>query len=151
MNNSITTHDVVMIGAGQAALTAAIYTTREEIDTVLYEKAIVGGLAATTDWIDNYPGYAQGIEGIRLADELRGQAERFGAKISFGEVQKIERSSTGIHVTTDSGEVHARAVLIATGSDHRANSAYPAKQNTMLEAYTTVQRVMARFIKTNDS
>lgn len=108
-----------MIGAGPAALTAAIYTTREEIETVLYEKGIVGGLAATTDWIDNYPGYAEGIEGMRLADELRGQAERFGAKIEFGEVHKIEQDGENLKLTTDSGEVSAKAVLIATGSDYR--------------------------------
>jgi len=111
--------DVVMIGAGPAALTAAIYTTREEIETVLYEKGVVGGLAATTDWIDNYPGYAEGIEGTRLADELKGQAERFGAKIEFGEVQKIEQDGENLKLTTDSGEVSAKAVLIATGSDYR--------------------------------
>lgn len=112
-------HDVAMIGAGPAALTAAIYTTREEIETVLYEKGVVGGLATTTDWIDNYPGYAEGIEGTRLADELKGQAERFGAKIEFGEVQKIERDGDNIKLTTDSGEVLAKAALIATGSDYR--------------------------------
>lgn len=113
------THEIVMIGAGPAALTAAIYTTREDIDTVLYEKGLVGGLAATTDWIDNYPGYAKGIEGLRLADELREQAERFGAKIAFADVEKIERSDDKIKVTATSGEVYAQAVLIATGSDHR--------------------------------
>lgn len=112
-------HDAVMVGAGPAALTAAIYTTREEIETVLYEKAIVGGLAATTDWIDNYPGYAQGVEGLRLADELREQAERFGAKIEFGTVEKIERSDDVIKLLIDGNEVLARSVLIATGSDHR--------------------------------
>lgn len=119
MSDTHTVHDVVMIGAGPAALTAAIYTTREEIDTVLYEKGVVGGLAATTDWIDNYPGYAQGIEGMRLADELRGQAERFGAKIEFGEVTRLAREDGVIHLTTDGGDVYARTVLIATGSDYR--------------------------------
>ena len=112
-------HELVIVGAGPAALTAAIYTTREDIDTTLYEKAVVGGLAATTDWIDNYPGYAKGIEGVRLADELRGQAERFGAKIEFGEVQKIERKDGKVALTVDGNEIEAKAVLIATGSDHR--------------------------------
>ena len=119
MDTSHPLHDVIMIGAGPAALTAAIYTTREEIETTLYEKAVVGGLAATTDWIDNYPGYAAGVEGIKLAEELRAQAERFGAKIEYGEVQKIMRKGDRIRLDTDGGEVHARAVLIATGSDHR--------------------------------
>ncbi len=112
-------HDVVIIGAGPAALTAAIYTTREEIETVLYEKGIVGGLAATTDWIDNYPGYMKGIEGLRLADELRGQAERFGAKIEFGEVKKLERDGDTFKLSIDDGDVYARAVLLATGSNYR--------------------------------
>lgn len=112
-------HDVVIIGAGPAALAAAIYTTREEIETVLYEKGIVGGLAATTDWIDNYPGYMKGIEGLRLADELRGQAERFGAKIEFGEVKKLERDGDTFKLSIDDGDVYARAVLLATGSNYR--------------------------------
>ena len=60
--------EVVMIGAGPSALSAAIYTTREDIDTVLYEKGVIGGLAAITDKVDNYPGFADGIEGMALAD-----------------------------------------------------------------------------------
>ena len=74
-------HDVIIIGAGPAALTAAIYTTREDIETVLFERGVVGGLAAVTDWIDNYPGFPQGVAGLELADKMREQAERFGAKI----------------------------------------------------------------------
>ena len=118
-NNDTQTHELVVIGAGPAALAAAIYTTREEIETVLYEKGIVGGLAATTDWIDNYPGYMKGIEGLRLADELRGQAERFGAKIEFGDVTKLERQGDLLKLRVDNKDVTARAVLIATGSNYR--------------------------------
>ncbi len=119
MNKTKDIHDLVVIGAGPAALAAAIYTTREEIDTTLYEKGIVGGLAATTDWIDNYPGYMKGIEGLRLADELRGQAERFGTKIEFGEVKSLKRDGEAIILTVDDSEVRSRAVLIATGSNYR--------------------------------
>ena len=118
-NNDTQTHELVVIGAGPAALAAAIYTTREEIETVLYEKGIVGGLAATTDWIDNYPGYMKGIEGLRLADELRGQAERFGAKIEFGDVTKLERQGDLLKLRVDNKDVTAKAVLIATGSNYR--------------------------------
>lgn len=118
-NDEKTIHDVVIIGAGPAALAAAIYTTREEIETTLYEKSIVGGLAATTDWIDNYPGYMKGIEGLRLADELRGQAERFGAKIEFGEVKELQRQGDEVKLIVDDKEVYARAVLVATGSNYR--------------------------------
>lgn len=119
MKTSTNSHQLVVIGAGPAALAAAIYTTREEIDTTLYEKGIVGGLAATTDWIDNYPGYMKGIEGLRLADELRGQAERFGTKIEFGEVTKLNRHDSGVSLVVDGNEVTADAVLIATGSNYR--------------------------------
>lgn len=112
-------HDVLVVGAGPAALTAAIYTTREDIETVLYERGVVGGLAAVTDKIDNYPGFPDGVEGLKLADDLRKQAERFGAVIELGEVFGI-REENGLKVvdTTD-GQLKAKAVLIATGSDYK--------------------------------
>lgn len=111
-------HDVIMIGAGPAALSAAIYTTREDIDTVLYEKGVVGGLAAITDWVDNYPGFPKGRSGMDLAEDLRLQAERFGADIRLGEVLSIELEKDGTKkLETTDGILHASAVLIATGSD----------------------------------
>lgn len=82
-------YDVVMIGAGPSALAAAVYTTREDLKTVLIEKAVIGGLAAITDLVDNYPGFAQGVTGLKLAEDFQAQAERFGAKIELGEVTQI--------------------------------------------------------------
>jgi len=111
--------DVITIGAGPSALTAAIYTTREDIDTVLYEKSAVGGLAATTDMVDNYPGFADGIEGLTLAGNLEKQAERFGAHIEFGDVTAIRTEGKYKVVTVDGEEVKAKAVLIGTGSDYK--------------------------------
>src|ERR1039458_6551916 len=87
--NDKNTHDVIMVGAGPAALAAAVYTTREDIDTLLFERGVIGGLAAITDWVDNYPGFPDGTSGLSLADNLRKQAERFGAVIELGEVSKI--------------------------------------------------------------
>lgn len=110
--------DVIMIGAGPSALAAAIYTTREDIDTVLYEKAVIGGLAAITDKVDNYPGFPDGIEGMTLASQLEQQAERFGAKIDFGEVSEIRDEGKEKVVVVDGVEKRAKAVLIATGSDY---------------------------------
>lgn len=110
--------DVVMIGAGPSALAAAVYTTREDIDTVLYEKGAIGGLAAITDMVDNYPGFPEGIEGMTLAGLLEKQAERFGAHIEFGEVSAL-REENGIKiVTVDGADVKAKTVLISTGSDY---------------------------------
>lgn len=118
MNSDEQIRDVVMIGAGPSALAAAIYTTREEIDTVLYEKAVVGGMAAITDKVDNYPGFADGIEGMKLADQLEAQARRFGAEISLGDVSGIRDEGNHKIVVVDGKEVKARSVLIATGSDY---------------------------------
>ncbi len=112
-------HDLVTIGAGPAALSAAIYTTREDIDTVLYEKGVIGGLAAITDLIDNYPGFPEGVEGIKLADGLQRQAERFGADIRLGEVLNIADEGELKKLTTTDGDIYAKAVLIATGSDYK--------------------------------
>jgi len=112
-------HDLVIVGAGPAALSAALYTSREDIDTLLFEKGAIGGLAAVTDWIDNYPGFAKGIAGLELSDAMRAQAERFGAKIELGEVSKITKDGDLIKLDTTSGEIKAKAVLIATGSDYR--------------------------------
>ncbi len=113
-------HDVIMIGAGPSALTAAIYTTREDVDTVLLEKGVVGGLAATTDWVDNYPGFAEGIEGLKLAEQLEAQSKRFGADIRYSEVTKITDKGDYKEVETLlDGTLKAKAVLIATGSDYK--------------------------------
>ncbi len=120
MADTTTPIDIVMIGAGPAALTAAIYTCREDIQTVMYEKGVVGGLAAITDWVDNYPGFPEGVAGLELAENLRKQAERFGADIRLGEVLSLERQADGlIKLDTTDGEVTARSVLIATGSDYK--------------------------------
>jgi thioredoxin reductase (NADPH) len=110
--------DVIMVGAGPSALAAAVYTTREDIDTVLYEKGVVGGLAAITDMVDNYPGFPDGVEGMKLAEQLEAQAKRFGAKIEYGDVSEIRDEGDYRVVVVDGEEKKARAVLIATGSDY---------------------------------
>jgi thioredoxin reductase (NADPH) len=112
-------YDLVVVGAGPAALSAALYTSREDIDTLLFEKGAIGGLAAVTDWVDNYPGFANGIAGLELADAMRAQAERFGAKIELGEVLSLKKDGNFIKLDTTSGEITAKAALIATGSEYR--------------------------------
>jgi len=117
MDNSV--KEVITIGAGPSALAAAIYTTREDIDTTLYEKSAIGGLAAITDVVDNYPGFPDGIEGLTLAGHLEKQAERFGAHIEFGDVTALREEGDVKIVTVDGAEVKAKVVLIATGSDYK--------------------------------
>lgn len=113
------TWDVVTIGAGPTALAAAIYTTREDLSTVCFEKGVIGGLASITDWVDNYPGFPEGISGLQLGENLQKQAERFGTQIELGEVNTIKQAANIIELDTTSGLVKAKTVLIATGSDYR--------------------------------
>jgi thioredoxin reductase (NADPH) len=110
--------DLVIVGAGPSALAAAIYTTREGIDTVLYEKAVVGGIVATIDNVDNYPGFPDGIEGLNLVDQLEKQAKRFGANIEFGDVTSVRDDGKFKILVVDDIEVKAKAVLIATGRSY---------------------------------
>jgi len=118
MDNQLQTHDVIMIGAGPTSLAAAVYTAREDIETLVLEKGIIGGLAAITDKIDNYPGFPDGIDGMELAENLRKQAERFGAVIESDEVQSITKNTDGnFTLKTAIGEYQTRTILIGTGSE----------------------------------
>ena len=110
---------LAIIGAGPSALAAAIYTTREDIPTVLYEKGVVGGLAAITDKVENYPGFPSGVEGMILANQFQSQAERFGADIEFGEVSAVKKLNNAIEIIVDNKPILADAVLIATGSSYK--------------------------------
>ena len=110
---------LAIIGAGPSALAAAIYTTREDIPTVLYEKGVVGGLAAITDKVENYPVFPSGVEGMILANQFQSQAERFGADIEFGEVSSVKKLNNAIEIIVDNKPILADAVLIATGSSYK--------------------------------
>ena len=112
-------YDVIILGAGPAGLTAAIYTGRAKLSTLVLEAAMVGGNAGIADLIENYPGFPEGINGSELMARFRQQAENCGAEIRYDEVLDIERSSRGILVKTRCGELTARAVLAATGARRR--------------------------------
>lgn len=121
-------YPLVIIGGGPAALSAAIYTTREDIETVILEKGVVGGLAAITDTVENYPGFPDGVSGMELAERLQKQAERFGAKIEYAEVTGIENGSDIKKVKTTDGEYLTHAVLLATGNDYKKLGAIGEKE-----------------------
>jgi thioredoxin reductase (NADPH) len=115
-------YDVLMIGAGPSALAAAIYTTREDLKTLLLEKGVIGGLAALTDRVDNYPGFPDGLTGLELAQGMEKQAERFGAKIDFGTVVDVLRDDKTNLITIrteEGGEFKSKSVLISTGTHYR--------------------------------
>lgn len=111
--------DLVIVGAGPAALTAAVYAGREGLRTLVIEKQLIGGQVATIDRVENYPGFAEGVEGFELASQFESQARRFNTEIKFGEVQGIVKNGNNISIKVDNGDVVARAALIASGTKYR--------------------------------
>lgn len=112
-------YDVAIVGAGPTGLAAALYTTREDLKTVVLDKGVAGGLIATTEWVDNYPGFPKGIGGIELAEQFKQQAERFGAEVKLFTEVKGFSGGESIKLDTTAGEIATRSLLIASGSAYR--------------------------------
>lgn len=114
-------YDVIIVGAGPTGLAAAVYTAREDLETVVVDGGVVGGMIATTERVDNYPGFPDGIGGLELSDAMAKQAKRFGAEIRTGVwVQELKRGKDKlIQLETSAGPMSAKSVLIATGSLYR--------------------------------
>ncbi|MDI6824795.1 MAG: thioredoxin-disulfide reductase [Bacillota bacterium] len=112
-------YDVVVLGAGPAGLTAAIYAGRARLDTVVIDHGVPGGQVATTDMVENYPGFPQGVSGAELAGLMNEQAERFGARIEMAEAEGLAREGDVWRVDTSEGPYRARAVIVATGTRPR--------------------------------
>ncbi len=114
-------YPLIIIGGGPAGLTAALYTAREGIDTLVIERAAIGGQAAATEKLDNLPGFPESIPGIDFANRLRQQAERFGVELLQAQDVVGIHSHDNYHCvdTGDGSEYSAEAVIIATGSRYR--------------------------------
>jgi len=109
-------YDVIIIGAGPAGLTAALYSARSKLQTLYIEKLATGGQAATTDEIENYPGFALGVTGPELSEQMEQQAQRFHAERLAATVQNIELDGMYRIVKTDKGDFLTKTVIIASGA-----------------------------------
>lgn len=114
-----TIYDMIVVGGGPGGYTAALYASRAGLDTLLLEKLAAGGQMALTHQIDNYPGFPDGVDGNQLAEQMRQQAERFGVQTRAAEVLSLDLRANPKAVTTDSGVVFARTVVLATGATPR--------------------------------
>ena len=113
------TFDIAIIGGGGTGLTAAVYAARARRSTVVFEGDVTGGQIATTDMVENFPGFPDGINGFDLAQNILKQAEKFGAKVQYEQVEKLERGDDGSFVlTTGSATYGARSVIATTGADY---------------------------------
>jgi len=109
--------DIAIIGGGPAGLTAALYAARARAKTVVFESALPGGQIVTTDWVENYPGFPDGLSGAELAELMHRQAEKFGADFrTFNSVEKIEPADLDFKLTADGEEYLAKVVILATGA-----------------------------------
>jgi len=111
---------LVIVGAGPAGLTSGIYGARSGLDTLVLEEALPGGLTAKSPWIENYPGFPEGISGADLIERMLKQCERFGVEVkSFEGVKRLLVDGEVKRVETEKGAYSAKAVIIASGCRHR--------------------------------
>ncbi len=111
--------NVVVIGSGCAGWTAALYAARAGLQPLVLTGTQPGGLLTTTTIVENFPGFPEGVDGFELMSRMQKQAERFGAKASFGTVEAADLSRSPFMLTVDGEPVETRTVIIATGASHR--------------------------------
>jgi len=110
---------VVIIGSGPAGWTAALYTARAQLAPLVLTGQQPGGLLTTTSIVENFPGFPEGVDGYELMTRMQKQAERFGAKTSFGIVESVDFSKRPFQLIVDGDPVLAETVIIATGASHK--------------------------------
>jgi len=108
--------DLIIIGAGPAGLTAGLYAARSRLRAILFERLTLGGQILTTDFVENYPGFPEGISGFELADRMKLQAEKFGLEIQNQEVVRVEFFPKKNIVVTDKQNLESKAVILACGA-----------------------------------
>jgi len=110
---------VVIIGSGCAGWTAALYTARANLQPLVLTGRQPGGLLTTTSIVENFPGFPEGVDGYELMTRMQKQAERFGARASFGLVESVDFSKRPFALTVDGEKIVAETVIIATGASHK--------------------------------
>ena len=110
-------YDVVIIGSGPAGMSAGIYTARDRLSTLLLDNGVTGGNMSTAETIDNYPGFPDGVSGVELAELMQKQAKNYGMESAFAEAKVISIEGGKKLVKTSAGDVSAKAVIIAAGSE----------------------------------
>ena len=110
---------VVIIGSGCAGWTAALYTARADLKPLVLMGRQPGGLLTTTSIVENFPGFPEGVDGYELMTRMQKQAERFGARVSYGTVEAVDFSVNPFALTVDGEKVAAETVIIATGASHK--------------------------------
>ncbi len=112
--------NVVIIGSGCAGWTAAIYAARASLSPLVITGQTPGGLLTTTSLVENFPGFPQGVDGNALMENLKAQAERFGARVRFGSVvEKVDFQKSPFELAVDGEPVFSRTVIVAVGAGHR--------------------------------
>ena len=119
MKNNNRVYDMIIIGGGPAGYTAALYAARAGFDILVLERLSAGGQMALTHQIDNYPGFEEGIDGFSLADKMKKQAERFGAKSKSAEVVRVDLTAELKLIETASETFFGKTVVLATGANPR--------------------------------
>jgi thioredoxin reductase (NADPH) len=112
-------YDMVVIGGGPGGYTAALYGARAGLSVLVVEKLSVGGQMNLTHQIDNYPGFPDGIDGYTLGDNMKKQAERFGAQTRYSQVVRVNLKAEPKEIETTEETIFAKTVILATGADHR--------------------------------
>ncbi len=112
-------YDAVIIGGGPGGYTAALYCARAGLSTLLLEKLSPGGQMATTSWVENYPGFENGVDGFELGEKMKLGADRFGAVSVFSEVTSVDLAARPKIVHTTDGDYEAETVILATGASPR--------------------------------
>lgn len=111
-------YDVAILGAGPAGMTAAVYTSRANLSTIMIERGVPGGQMVNTNEVENYPGFAS-ILGPDLSNKMFEHAKKFGAEYAFGDVKQLNDGDEYKTIVTGNKEYKARAVIIATGAEHK--------------------------------